>query len=68
MPEKILLSLPESTVTIPPDMGVSPSDSQLVRRAGVEVVGNWVIDRDLNVVRRRYWGKVPAEGIERLEA
>ncbi len=31
--------------------------TRLVRKTGVEVVGNWVIDRDLAVVRRRYWGQ-----------
>jgi hypothetical protein len=32
--------------------------TRLVRRTGVEVRDNWIIDRDLGTVRRRYWGVV----------
>ncbi len=64
MPDESLLSYPESTTLIPPGLAASPADLQLARRTGVEVVGNWVIDREINVVRRRYWGKVPAEGMD----
>lgn len=64
MPDEILTSHPESAAPAIPPVLTASSDTQLVRRPGVEVVGNWVIDREFNVVRRRYWGKVPVDGIE----
>ncbi len=40
--------------------------TRLVRRTGVEVRDNWIIDRDFGTVRRRYWGPVdPNAEIER---
>lgn len=66
MPDEILTSSFAIAPALLPETG-SPAQSSLAR-PGVEVVGNWVIDRDFGVVRRRYWGKVPVEGPEFPEA
>lgn len=41
-----------------PDPAILEAPTRLVRRTGMEVRGNWIIDRDLAIVRRRFWGKV----------
>ena len=58
MPDRSLTSqtLIETPVALP------VPGTLLDRPSGMEVVGNWVIDRDFGVVRRRFWGKVPVEG------